>query len=179
MKWQVKSAILTSLIFALQMASARSPELKIACKLSPAGNFVAETSAVKGSVIKNADGSVTAKDVTVDVNSLKTGIELRDKHLKKRLLSDKYPQAKLVTADGKDGKGTATLEVKGLKKPVEGTYKIEEGFLVADFKMSLAALEINDARYMGVGVKDEVAVTVAVPIRAAEAPAAPAAKKKK
>lgn len=133
-------------------------------KLSPAGSFKAETMKVKGTATKTADG-VKAENIEVDINSLKTGIELRDKHLKERLMSDKHPVAKLIKAEGKGGKGKATVEIKGMQKEVTGTYKISGNTLQAQFKMSLADLEIKDVRYMGVGAKDEVVINVSLPVK--------------
>lgn len=133
-------------------------------KLSPAGSFKAETSKIQGSAKKTADG-VLAENIMVDLKSLKTGIDLRDKHLKERLLVDKFPVAKLIKAEGKDGKGTATVLIKGVKKDVTGTYKISGKNLEAQFKLSLSELDIKDVRYMGVGAKDEVTITVNVPVQ--------------
>ncbi|MCB0412244.1 MAG: YceI family protein, partial [Bdellovibrionales bacterium] len=99
-----------------------------------------------------------------DLRSLSTGIELRDKHLKERLLVSKHPVAKLLMGKGKGGKGTAEIELMGQKKKVAGTYKIEGNNLVSEFKMKLSDLKIEDVRYMGIGVKDEVTVHVTVPV---------------
>lgn len=133
-------------------------------KLSPAGSFKAETAKIKGTAKKTADG-VFAENIEVDIQSLKTGVELRDNHLKDRLLVKKYPKAKLINAQGKNGKGTATVEIKGIKKQVKGTYKIIGKALQAEFKMSLAALDVKNVRYMGVGAKDEINITVTVPMK--------------
>lgn len=145
-------------------ANAQNSGVVIDVKLSPAGSFKAETSKVKGSAQKSGDG-VIAENIEVDINSIKTGVDLRDKHLKERLLADKFPVAKLIKAEGKGGKGKATLEVKGMQKEVSGTYKVSGNTLQAQFKMSLADLEIKDVRYMGVGAKDEIMLTVNVPIK--------------
>lgn len=152
--------------------------VEIDVKLSPAGSYKAKTEKVKGVAYKTADG-IEASGVTVDLNSLKTGIELRDKHTKERLMSNKYPQAKLIKASGKDGKGTATLEIKGKKIEVTGSYKIVGNELQAQFPVQLPALEINDVKYMGVGVKDEVVVNINLPLSDAPARGVANAKKKK
>lgn len=149
----------------LEVANAKATGCSIAVTLSPAGSYKAETSSVSGSAVKNKDGSVSAKDITVDLSTLKTGIALRDKHTKERLMADKYPKAKLVSAEGKNGIGTATIEVKGKTQKVSGTYKIDGASLISEFKMSLADLDIKDVRYMGVGVKDQITVEVVVPLK--------------
>ena len=135
--------------------------------LSPAGQFSAKTNKVSGKafkVNKNGKEYVQAKNIIIDVNSLSTGISLRDKHLKERLLSDKHPTAKLLKATGTGGKGIALLEIKGKKIKVSGKYTISGEKLKASFPLKLEDLDITDVRYMGVGVKDTVTVNVVVPV---------------
>ncbi|MCB9073783.1 MAG: YceI family protein [Bdellovibrionaceae bacterium] len=137
--------------------------VEIDVKLSPAGSFKAQTKKVQGRAYRNGD-DVVAENIIVDLKNLSTGVGLRDKHLKEHLMVEKYPEAKLVKATGKGGKGVASLIVKGKNQKVEGTYKVKGDTLVAEFPMTLSATDINDVRYMGVGVKDEVIVHVNVPI---------------
>ncbi|MCC6138864.1 MAG: YceI family protein [Bdellovibrionaceae bacterium] len=145
-------------------ANAQNVGAVVDVKLSPAGSFKGETSKVTGSAQKTADG-VTAENIEVDLTSLKTGVDLRDKHTKERLMVDKHPKAKLIKAEGKGGKGKATIEIKGIQKEVTGTYKIAGNMLQAQFKMLLSDLDIKNVRYMGVGAKDEVIISVTVPIK--------------
>lgn len=140
-------------------------KVEIDVSLSPAGSYKATTSEVKGVAYKTADG-VAAEDITVDFRNLKTGIGLRDKHTRDRLAVDKYPNAKLVKAIGKNGKGEAQIAVRGKKIKVKGTYKIENEMLVAEFPIVISTLDIKDVRYMGVGVKDTVTIHVTVPLEA-------------
>jgi hypothetical protein len=138
--------------------------VEIDVKLSPAGSFKAKTDKIKG-LAKQKGSSVISSQVLVDLRTLKTGIELRDKHLKKRLLVDNHPVAKLLNAKGKDGKGEAMISLMGQEKKVMGTYTTKGKFLVSEFKMKLSELGIDDVNYMGVGVKDEVIVRVTVPVQ--------------
>jgi hypothetical protein len=167
------------LIFASSLAFAEKG-VEIDVKLSPAGGFIARAPVTAGSAHKNGD-SVSAEGVEVDLTQIKTGIDLRDKHTKARLLVDQHPKAKLVRAEGKGGKGKATINVRGKDTEVNGTYEVKGGDLVAKFPMSISALGITDAKYMGVGAKDEVIVTVEVPITegAPASEASPAKKKVK
>ena len=136
--------------------------------LSPAGSFIAETERVTGTAYKTADG-VAAENVVVDITSLKTGVSLRDKHTKEHLLSEKFPQAKLLKAVGKNGKGEALIEIKGIKRKVAGTYTIAGNMLKASFPIHLPDLEITGIKYMGVGVKDDVTVDINLPLGPAPA----------
>jgi hypothetical protein len=145
--------------------------LQIDVTLTPAGSFKAQTKKVTGTVHRTADG-IEAEDVTIDLKTLDTGIALRDKHTKDYLLVSKHPQAKLIKASGKDGKGTATIEIRGKKTEVAGTYKIEGKKVKVEFPMKLSDIEITGVRYMGVGVKDEVKVHLELPLADAKRTAA-------
>lgn len=131
--------------------------------LSPAGSFKAKTNDVKGTaVLKN--GEVSAQHIVVNLNSLKTSVELRDKHTKEHLQTDKYPEAVLVSAKGKDGKGVAKIRIKGIEKNVTGTYKIVGKEMEAQFKVHLPDYKISGIKYVGVGVEDDVTIHVRVPV---------------
>lgn len=132
-------------------------------KIEPGGSFVAKTAKVQGTARKTADG-VVAENVVIDATSLATGVSLRDNHLKKRILTDKFPQIKLVKAEGKNGSGKGVVEIMGQKQNVSGTYTVEGKMLNAEFKMKLGDLQIKDVNYMGIGVKDEVVIHVNIPI---------------
>ncbi|MGZ3722044.1 MAG: YceI family protein [Bdellovibrionales bacterium] len=138
--------------------------------LSPAGSFKAETEQVQGFAYKTPTG-IAAENVIIDMKSLKTGVSLRDKHTKEHLLVEKFPQAKLLKAIGKDGKGEALVEIMGHKQKVKGTYTIVGNNLKAQFPVHLPDVDIKGVRYMGIGVKDEVMINVTLPIQAARATA--------
>ncbi len=158
----MKKIIFITMLFLSSSVFAQSLEIDV--RLSPAGSFKAVTKKVKGAA-KVTGGQATADEVLVDLRALSTGIGLRDKHLKDRLLVDKHPIAKLVKAQGQGGKGTATLEIKGQKQEVKGTYEVKGKNLHAEFKMKMSDLGINDVRYMGIGAKDEVTVSVVLPLK--------------
>lgn len=132
--------------------------------LNPMGDFKAKTSDVKGFATVKGD-EVSASNITVNLKNLKTGVELRDKHTQKHLQTDKFPEAILVSATGKGGKGTGKIKIKGVEKDIAGTYKVEGKTLKAEFKLSLPDFGITDINYMGVGVEDEVKLAVSVPIK--------------
>ncbi len=154
---------ISSIILFTSNVSFAAPGVEIDVQLSPAGSFKAKTNKIKG-VAKQKGNQVAASKVLVDLSSLETGISLRDKHLKQRLLTDKHPVAKLINAKGKDGKGEATFSLMGKEQKVTGTYKTKGNELISEFKMSLPELGITDVKYMGIGVKDEVTVRITVPV---------------
>ena len=154
-------ALLFLIVPALSHAEGASANVHVT--LSPAGSFVAETEAVTGTAYKTADG-VAAENVIVDIKSLKTGVDLRDKHTREHLEADKFPQAKLIKATGKDGKGEALIEIKGITQKVAGTYAIEGDMLKASFPIHLPDVKITGIKYMGIGVKDDVTIDVNLPL---------------
>jgi len=132
--------------------------------LSPAGSFKGKTSDVKGFVTKKGD-EVSAQNIIVSLKNLKTGVELRDKHTQKHLETEKFPEAVLLSAKGKDGKGTGKIKIRGIEKDISGTYKINGNELEAEFKLNLTDFKITNVKYMGAGVDDEVVLHVAVPVK--------------
>lgn len=132
--------------------------------LSPAGSFKGKTGDIKGFATKKGD-EVTAQNIVVNLKGLKTGIELRDKHTQKHLETEKYPEAVLVSAKGKGGKGVGKIRIRGVEKDISGTYKVNGSELEAEFKLNLADFKITNVKYMGAGVEDEVVLHVAVPVK--------------
>lgn len=135
--------------------------------LNPVGDFKAKTTEVKGEALKVGE-EVRAEGIRVNLKSLNTGIELRNEHTLKYLEVDKHPEAILVKARGKGGKGVAKINIKGIEKEVRGTYKIIESGkkLEATFPLTLSDFDIKDISYKNtVGVEDEVQLTVVVPLK--------------
>ncbi len=153
--------IFSTLVLSIEAYS----EVKIDVKLNPAGSFVAETKKIRGYAYKTKTG-VAAENVEVDVNSITTGMSLRDKHLKERLDSKKFPKAKLIKAVGKNGSGKAKIEIKGIQKIYSGKYTVDGENLKASFEIDLEKdLNIKDVSYMSVGVNDKIVVNITLPLK--------------
>ncbi len=153
------------LLVLLYSTSAFSQNLKAFISLSPAGDFIAQSSEVKGQATENADGSVEAKDIKVAVKSLNTGITLRNDHMNNKYLeAEKYPDITLKIAKGKNGKGEAIIILKGKQAKVSGNYIKGKDKLKASFTIKLSDFGIDDINYKGVGAEDEVKVEVTVPL---------------
>lgn len=132
--------------------------------LRPAGSFKVKTSDVKGFAEKKAD-HFEAHNIVVNLKGIQTGVSLRDEHTKKHLEVEKYPEAVLVSATGKDGKGEGVLRIRGIDHKIQGSYKLEGANLVAQFPLKLSDYKIDGIKYMGVGVSDEVNLLVTVPVK--------------
>lgn len=175
-----KSLVLTILLIT-PSAFAQQKNLKVYVTLFPAGDFIAATTDITGYAEMVSATEVKAKDIKINLKSLKTGMELRDDHAKNKYLEvAKYPEAVLVSATGKNGKGSGVLRLHGKDAKVDGTYELLGGnkFLKAEFKTKLSSYDIKEINYKGVGVDDEIKVEIVVPVQAAAATAAPVVKKK-
>lgn len=138
-------------------------------KLTPAGSFKAKSTSVTGFATVTGD-KVKAENISVKVKTLKTGLELRDKHMTEKYMeANKYPEITLLSATGKNGKGQGRVKMHGIEKDVEGTYKINGKELEADFEIKVSEFGITGVKYMGVGVHDTVKVHVVVPIKTVDA----------
>ncbi len=154
-----------SVLLSFELAYAEG-EVVVDVTLTPAGDFKAKTHDIQGEVELGEGGSVKAENIVVSLKNLKTGISLRDKHAREKYLEvEKFPEAILVRGVGKDGKGEGILKIKGVEKPVRGTYRIEGDFVQADFQIKLSDYGITGIRYMGIGVKDDVKIHVKVPLK--------------
>jgi hypothetical protein len=152
--------------FASQAATKKSFIVDVS--LFPAGSFQIKSSKIKGKVSLNTDGTLEAKNIRIPIKSLKTGIDLRDEHLKKKLgyESDSKVNLLLLQATGKSSKGNATFEVLGEKQTVPFTYKkIDKKYGQAEFQLDLKKFKISGISYMGVGVEDMVKVKVVLPYK--------------
>lgn len=136
--------------------------------LTPTGSFKAKTSDVKGSATVSGD-TVSAENITIKLKNLKTGLALRDKHMTEKYLEvGKFPEAVLLSATGKGGKGKGRLKVRNIEMDVEGTYKVEGSELTADFQVKASDFGITGVKYMGVGVNDNVTVHITLPVQKTE-----------
>lgn len=159
----MKSLIFSSLFF-LSSTVAFAQNATVDVTLSPTGSFKAKSADVRGFVTKSGD-TFKGSDIKVGLKNLQTGVSLRDTHTKKYLQVDKFPEAVLVSATGKDGKGTGVLKIKGIEKKITGTYKISGNTMNAVFPVKLSDFKIDNVKYMGVGVDDQVNIAISVPVK--------------
>lgn len=132
--------------------------------LSPAGSFQAVSRKVKGDLYKQGDSFIADK-ISVSIESLKTGIDLRDEHTWKHLNSSKHPKATLTDLKAAGGKATAMLEVNGEKKPINITYTSSNNEVIAKFTVKASDFKLAKAEYLGVGVEDNINVETSIPYK--------------
>lgn len=132
---------------------------------------------------KSDDLSATEKDgkvvITAPLTDLKTGIGLRDKHLRGYLETDKHPKATLSVDKGKlklpddkktvRGSATGDFTMHGVTKPVKFTYKAKR--TGSDYHVQgLTDIDIRDFKvevpcYLGVCVKPDIKIKVKFKLR--------------
>lgn len=147
-------------------AEPTKPSLEIHVELSPAGSFVAKSDAITAhGARRDENGVIRADRIELKLETLKTGIGLRDDHMTKKYFEvSKYPLAVLTNLVAEKGKFKANLNIRNRDKPIEGNYSITAENGTAEFKCALSDFSIPEARYMGVGVEDEVTVKISGPL---------------
>lgn len=155
--------VLTALFTSLSVMA--NSKVSINVTLNPAGSFQATSEKINATVTKKKDGTVTADKISIPVQSLHTGIDLRDEHLWKHLNSTKYPKAIVSDIKGKNGKASGMLEIAGAKKPIDITYEEKGSNLIAKFSVKTSNFGLPTAEYMGVGVDDNVSGEVSLPFK--------------
>ena len=164
-------------------------EVRIVCPLTVGGVFETKTTSISGTV-GVADGSPAALsgELSVDLSTLDTGIELRNMHLRDKYLEvgrgAEFASA-VISGVRLDKAGTSTfrgqtafagtLLLHGVRRPVAGQAEIRsEGNdvrVLASFPLRIDDYGIAAPRYLGVGVKNEVQVKISLLVTPAPAAA--------
>lgn len=175
----IKFIFVFSILGLANFAFAQENSVKAYFVLNPMGDFVGTMKVISGNVTLQ-DGKFKGKNIVVDLNSLSTGMDLRDDHAKNKYLEvKKYPTAVLMEAIGANGVGKARIKIKDKETVVNGTYKVSSSGknLKAEFKIKMSSFGITDINFKGVGVEDEVKVEIVVPVVQGTDAAAPKPKK--
>ena len=149
----------------------------VVCPLTVGGGFEAKTEAVSGQVSLGADqpGALDGT-LSVDLRTLKTGIGIRDRHMRDNYLEvEKAPGFETATIediqiDKLEGKTTfnGTLVLHGERKPVSGSATIARqggGYSVeAEFPVKVSEFNITKPTYLGVGVQDQIKIKIALTV---------------
>lgn len=166
-----------------------SGDVRVRCRMTVGGAFDAVTSSLAGALRPSAPaGASWSGELRVDLATLDTGIALRNDHLRARYLEVErgadFRQAVLsgiVLADPppdragrRETRFSGTLTLHGVRRAIEGEAELRRGDgrmqVEAAFPLSLEAFDIPPPRYLGVGVRDAVEVTVTFEARGGAAP---------
>jgi polyisoprenoid-binding protein YceI len=167
------SVVTAGVAFAQDTYRVSGGEVTVVCPLTVGGSFEAKTKNVSGEVGSAPDPSGTVPGaVKVDLQTLETGIGLRDRHMREKYLEvNKGPDFAVATIEGikidkKEGKASfnGTLLLHGQRKEISGTAELKEQSgrirVQAEFPLSVSQFAIPQPTYLGVGVKDQIQVKV-------------------
>lgn len=152
-----------------------SGDIRVTCPLTVGGSFEARSSALTGTLTIAPAGTALAGELSVDLQTLDTGIALRTQHMRENYLEVQkgagYDKAVLSNIDvGALSQGitdgtrplSARFRLHGTTQPVTGRATLtRRGAAVrveASFPVRIADYGIADPRYLGVGVGKEVVV---------------------
>ncbi|HZM91861.1 MAG TPA: YceI family protein [Vicinamibacterales bacterium] len=175
MMWLVASGISLAASYSWTTTSG---DVRVVCPLTVGGSFEARTTALAGRLSLDPATTVLAGELSVDLKTLDTGISLRNQHMLDNYLevrkSQEFETAVLSNIDvgpltagvaAGHSRFTAHLRLHGTTQAVAGQATMSErGSSVrveASFPIRISDYAIADPRYLGVGVKNEVAVRVA------------------
>lgn len=133
--------------------------------LHPAGSFNASSESIEVTGAKKKGDTYTAESISLAIDSLDTGMALRNKHLKEHLL---FPKAKeilvknIVAPVGKNGSAMLTLASE--TKKIEFKHHEGKEIAKASFSIDLKDFKIGGNHYLGVGVDDKVEIEIEIPM---------------
>ena len=143
------------------------------------GSFDVVTSDVSGTIRRETSQTGShAGELRVDLSTLDTGIGLRNEHLWSSYLElDRGPEFRHAVLSGivldepppadngrHDTGFSGTLTLHGVQQRVEGEAELRRRNgrmqVEAEFSLSLDAFDIPPPRYLGIGVRDTVEITI-------------------
>jgi len=148
-------------------------EITVMCPLTVGGSFEAKTKNISGDVAPADQGAVRGA-LKVELQTLETGIGIRDRHMRNNYLEvEKGPAfATAVIEDIRvekmEGKTvfTGMLSLHGQKKKVTGAAELQQKDgkirVQAQFPVKVSEFEIPAPTYLGVGVRDEIQIKVSL-----------------
>lgn len=122
------------------------------------------------------ENGLISGEIEFELKSLKTGIDLRDEHLKNKYLEvDKFPTAKVTISSLKlpvkindSFKFSGVLNLHGVSQPIEGSAEVSGAasaqFIKSEFKINLSQFKIDIPSFKGITVAEEVLVKIETPV---------------
>lgn len=162
----MKRVIFAAVVFLASAASYGAP-VTGSVEFQAAGSPGALTITGKGGKLTGdvtVTGGVATGELTASTGDFDTGLPTRDTHTKEKLEAVAFPTAKLVLkpwkVTDKDSDFEGDLTIKGVTKPVKGKASVAGKSLHAVMTVKASDYAIGPVKYLGIGVKDEVVVTV-------------------
>jgi polyisoprenoid-binding protein YceI len=151
-----------------------SGEVTVMCPLTVGGSFEAKTRNLSGDVAHAAEQGTMRGALKVELQTLETGIGVRDRHMKNNYLEvEKGPAFATATIEDiriekMEGKTvfSGMLSLHGQKKKVTGAAELQQKDgkirVQAQFPVKVSEFEIPAPTYLGVGVRDEIQIKVSL-----------------
>ena len=148
-------------------------EVVVVCPLTVGGSFEARTTALVGEITPRP-GDAGLGSLNVNLETLDTGIGLRDRHMREKYLEvQKGPEfATAVLEDIHIERLSGKTMIKGMlrlhgqRREVTGEAEIREENgrmrVQAQFSVRVSEFDIPKPTYLGVGVRDEIQVKVSM-----------------
>ena len=163
--------------------------VRVRCSLTVGGSFNATTDAISGRLHPTqSDPGAYVGEISVELDTLDTGIALRNTHLGEQYLEvmrgDGFTHATLYNlrldealphnTTRHDTDFSATVRLHGTERQVNGQTTLrwtDRGLEIeAEFALSISDYVIAPPRYLGIGVRDEVEITVTFTATTDDAP---------
>lgn len=153
-------------------------DVRVRCRMTIGGSFDAVTSALSGTLRGEPLDPRYTGELRVDLATLDTGIGLRNEHLRNSYLElGRGPEFLHAVLSGivlaatplaydrrHKTRFSGTLTLHGVQQMVEGEAELRgrNGRIQVEaaFSLSLEAFDIPPPRYLGIGVRDAIDVTV-------------------
>ncbi len=153
-------------------------EVRVRCRMTVGGSFDAVTSAISGTLRGEPLDPRYTGELRVDLATLDTGIGLRNEHLRNSYLElGRGPEFLHAVLSGivlaatppasnrrHETRFSGTLTLHGVQREVAGEAELRRRNgrmqVEAEFSLSLDAFDIPPPRYLGIGVRDAIEVTV-------------------
>lgn len=152
---------------AFAMTSEVQPDMSsVQFKARGKPSFIAITGVSKGLTGQlESKNQALSGEIILDLRELKTGIDLRDQHMKKNYLEvDTYPKAKVILENVKVNEGEnpfrAILQLHGVTKDISGKFNRQGNRLKAMFNINLSDFAIKVPSYQGITVAEKVDIEV-------------------
>lgn len=155
-------------------------EVRFLAKIT-GGSFTATSEKVQGSVRLDPEKKTLTANITVPADSFRTGLALRDKHMRENYLEAKAHEEIVFSVDAQPivleaGKTTTLrghLQVKGVRRPIEVEVRIDEptdeGFkATTTFPVDVTEYGIAQPSFKVVKMDPVVRATVELVIQRAE-----------
>lgn len=126
-----------------------------------------ESQSLEGHVTDQEKAGMDSLEITFPLNSLKTGMDLRDDHMKNNYLEvTKYPNAalKIMAFDLEDSVAKGRLNLHGVEKEVmlnfTATQKDDALTVESDFDLVLSDYGISIPSFQGITVAKDIKISV-------------------